>query len=157
MGFVVRTLYLVSGIAVVLFLVMAISLLGTCDARYPTSDDARQQELAALAHSARERTDAVNELVEGRRSLFQAVIRFRQLSAESPVDLLPYLRIFHPGRSDDELHYLHVLMYVEANCRRTGADAAIVEMFRNEFESRRMSGTLNVEDPGEETADPQPC
>jgi hypothetical protein len=147
MGFVPRILYAVVGIAVVLLAAMAISLLGTLDPRCDhRTDEERRQDLRALAQSACERTEWVDELVAGRRSLFETAARFRELSAESPVDLLPYLRIFHPDRSDEELHYLHVLMYVEANCRRNGTDNSIVDVFRQEFEGRRMSGTLTMED-----------
>jgi hypothetical protein len=146
MGFVARTLYMACGIAVVLMLALAFSLLGTFDHRYAERHD--DVELKALAQSAQERTELVEELVAGQRSLFETAARFRELSAESPVDLLPYLRIFHPGHNDDELHYLHVLMYVEANCRRSGTDNSMVETFRQEFEARRMSGTLTMEDGG---------
>jgi hypothetical protein len=93
----------------------------------------------------RARLRVVEDLVASRLSLFEAVACFRELSAESPVDVVHYLRIYHPDRTDDELHYIHVLMHVQANCRGRGVDATIVEPLRQEFEARRMCGTLAVD------------
>ena len=138
---------MVVGIAVVLVDGLALTVMGTTDHRYDDRfGEEHKEDLKVLAQSARERTELVDELVAGQRTLFETAARFRELSAESPVDLLRYLRMFHPNRSDDELHYLHVLMYVEANCRRNGTDNSTVETFRQEFEARRMSGTLTMED-----------
>ena len=63
---------------------------------------------------------------------------FRRLSAESPYDPLPYLRNLYPGRGDDELHYWHVLRYVEALRSQGRTSEAVVEGLRQELEVRRL-------------------
>jgi hypothetical protein len=52
------------------------------------------------------------DLVEGRVTLSEAVARFRQILAETPL-VLEQMRYHDPGASDDELICLNVIRYAE--------------------------------------------
>jgi hypothetical protein len=141
-----RTLHLGSWVTVTLLVAMLVRFLGT--AEYDHRDYvAPSPDVAGLEEVGRQRARVIEELIAGRPSLFEAAARFRELSAESPVDGLHFLRMYHPRCSDDELHYLHVLMHANGACRRNGAGATIGETLRQEFEARRMCGTLTVDSP----------
>ena len=151
-----RTLWLGSGIVAVAFVAMTCLLGSSYDEWQQDNDRELRQDLRAFEELTRKRAQMVEELVAGRRSLFEAAAFFRALSEQSSIDLLHYLRMFHPGRSDEELYYLHVLMHVEGNCRYHGGNVAILESLRQEFETRRLSGTLTVDSPGGCPASPSP-
>jgi hypothetical protein len=150
----VRMLWLSCGVAAVVLVAMAIGFLGSCDQWHHDHDQELRRELAELEQLARKRAQIVEELIAGQRSLFEAAAGFRELSEASSDDLLRYLRMFHPGRTDEELYYLHVLMHVEANFRWKGTDVTIVEILRQEFDARRRSGTLTVDYAGEYSVPP---
>lgn len=122
----------------------------------PVEDEAdrehRVRKLEQMRRACEARMAALDDLLTGRRSLSQTAATFRELTNECPFDVLPALRNLHPGASDDELHYLHVIHYVEAFCRRTGTDPIIMEPLRHELELRRTSGTLRCVSPPGGTA-----
>src|SRR5262245_37457200 len=117
-----RTLWLGSGTGLVMLIAMAFDSITEFD-QWPSHDQRElRQEFAALEQLAQTRMKLVEDLVAGHRSLFEVAAGFRELSQQSSSDLLRFVRMFHPGRSDEELHYLHVLMHVQAACRRDRID-----------------------------------
>ena len=74
------------------------------------------------------RYDAVELLLAGQATLRETAQRFRALADGRSDDLLHFLSVYHPGRSVDELHYLHVLNYVDLR-----ADRAVGRTLRGAF------------------------
>jgi hypothetical protein len=100
------------------------------------------EKLEVMSQISTRRFDAVSELVAGRSSLRETAETFRALSAECPYDPLPYLHNLYPDHTDEELHYVHVLCYIEAVRCQEGTTATVVDGYRKEFESLRSAGKL---------------
>jgi hypothetical protein len=129
-------------IAVALLLVVTLHIVTMFE--FPTVDEqtkeAERQRLEELSRTADKRSEAVRELLAGRRSLPETAARFRQLTEECPFDTMQRLRTCYPGYSDDELHYVHVLAFVEAHRSFWGISDEKVKSLRDEFELWRKSG-----------------
>lgn len=102
----------------------------------------RRQKIAALTQIVANRHKAVDELLAGRQSLVQTVARFRELTAQSEFDVLPYLRHLHPGVADEELYYRHVLMYVQSNPNRWNVSEDVVHLLYAEFDEYQANALL---------------
>jgi hypothetical protein len=128
-------------IAAALLVVFTLHIVTTFEVPFfdePTQEAERHRE--ELSRTAAKRLEAVEELLAGRRSLSETAARFRELTEESPFDTLQGLRISHPGYSDDELHYVHVLAFVEAHCGPLHVSEEKLKSLRDEFELWRKSG-----------------
>ena len=140
-----RPLVLAVTVLAVLLLALTNRLLETLDipnVQDPAEQASRQKRLAELCYVNEQKYAAIEHLVDGRRSLPETAARFRQLTNGCSWDILPGLRCLFPDCSNDELHYQQVLLFVGVGRSRLGYGAEVVERFRQEFESRRMSGDL---------------
>src|SRR5579859_3100455 len=80
----------------------------------PVNTPAEKEYIRRVVAALQARHDAVDELLAGRQTFSETAARFRQVAAEDPNDVMRHLRTFNSGRSDAELYYLHVILYVEA-------------------------------------------
>jgi hypothetical protein len=103
-------------------------------------------DLEVMAQISRRRFAAVDELLAGRSTLPQTAATFRHLSRECPYDPVPYLHNLYPGHSDEELHCLHVIRYVEAVRHQGRISEATVESLRQEYEELRRNQAIRLDD-----------
>lgn len=139
-----RSVYSTAAAAVIgasLLVVFTLQVVTTFE--FPTFDEpskeAEHQRLDELSQTAAKRSEAVRELLEGRRSLVETAARFRQLTEECSFDTIPSLRTSYPGYSDEELHYVHVLAFAESQRRPLCIGEEKLKSLRDEFELWRKS------------------
>jgi hypothetical protein len=107
----------------------------------PVSEKLPVTEIQAVIAA---RKQAVDELLAGKATLPETAHRFRALTLTDPIDITRALEQLYPSYSEDELHYMHVLMYVEAACKMRADGNERLNSLREEFEQRRQTGTLNA-------------
>jgi hypothetical protein len=106
----------------------------------PMSEDDQQNRFQKLQASAKARHEAIDELYAGRLTLAQAAARFEEITAQESYDVMHWVRTVQPNYSDQELYYVHVLMYAEARVNSAPDLREIAASYRSEFEAKRSRG-----------------
>jgi hypothetical protein len=82
-------------------------------------------------------------LLAGRIDLKEAAARFQEITAADLNDILPLLRLLHPGRTDAEIYYLHVIMYLQGRAIAEPEIRERIEHWKKEIEDLKAAGTFD--------------
>lgn len=144
MDTVARSVYLTAGLTAAVLLgltIQAVSHLPVIATESEAERAEQRRRLEVMCRISEERREAANELLAGRRTLSETAACFRQFTEDCPFDILPTLRVLNPGHSDEDLHYLHVLMFIRAECCRRGMGQERLEELQREFEAHKVART----------------
>jgi hypothetical protein len=114
-----------------------------CAEQADESGDVREK-VAVIQTVVTARREAVEELLAGEVTYPETVNRFRALALVDPLDIVGALDQLFPGHSEDELYYLHVLLYAKSATRMRRGGHERLNSLKEEFEQRRQSGTLHA-------------
>jgi hypothetical protein len=109
----------------------------------------------------RERTEVLNDLVEGRCSLLEAAARFRVLNTNTPHFAWESFHFYYPAASDQEAHCRHVIRVVTVYLEdRPDQGRAVIQRLETELQERLKRGPIELPSPDDSPrhaeADPDP-
>lgn len=112
----------------------------------PDNDDELVPQAQAIEKVSLARMESVETMLDGKASLARTAARFRDLAADLPRDGKSWLRMIFPTASDRELHFRHVLLYAETNCRVRRLDPGCLQSLQREMDDRELSDDWTFEE-----------